>query len=81
MVETPAAAPAPAPEPEPDVDDEIDASLPPQLRAVVNNKIQAEVRKMAAQMEAAFQEREARLLGKIASLESRPQSSVKPSKK
>mmetsp|Transcript_864 Transcript_864/g.2261 ORF Transcript_864/g.2261 Transcript_864/m.2261 type:complete len:263 (+) Transcript_864:44-832(+) len=59
-----AAAPAPAADVEPD---ELE-SLPPQLRAVITNKIQAEVRKMQAQMEVAFQERETRLLGKLATL-------------
>jgi hypothetical protein len=61
--------------------DELD-SLPPQLRAVINNKIQAEVRKMQAQMENTFQERETRLLGKLATLESdAPTASGKPAAK
>lgn len=57
-------------------EEELDTSLPPEVRAAINHKIQAEVRKMEAQMEAAFQQREARLLGKLAALEN-----ASPSKK
>lgn len=63
----PEPAPAPEPEPEPAVAtdetaDELDADLSPEMRNVINNKIQAEVRKMQAAMEKQFQEREARLV-------------------
>lgn len=60
--------------------DELDLSLPAHMRAVITNKIQAEVRKMQAQMELAFQEREARLQAKIVALETAPPPS-KPAKK
>jgi len=54
-----------SPAPELDLPD-----VPPQLREVIANKIQVEVRKLEAQMEAAHEEREARLHEKLALLES-----------
>jgi len=72
----PAAAPAeqaPAPAAaEAELGADLDIDLPAEVKAVIANKIQVEIRKVETQMEAAYQERESRLLEKLAALESMP---------
>jgi hypothetical protein len=78
--QAPVAEPEEAPAAEVEPVDELEVNLPQHMRVVINNKIQAEVRKMQAQMEAAFQERETRLLEKVATLTA-PRPATKGAKK
>jgi hypothetical protein len=71
--------PAPVTEAEPapaaaadETADELDVDLSPEMRNVINNKIQVEVRKMQAAMEKQFQEREARLVALAAAAAATP---------
>lgn len=66
-----AEAPAAAPEASPAAED-LGLDVPEEMKDVILRKIQVEVAKLQREMDAAHQEREARLLKKIAALEAAP---------